>query len=285
MKKVMFLSMIIIAAFSVVITSCEKDETEEENPPTASMSATIDGEAWTSDQSGCTVTNGITGIAGTKAQGQTITMTVSQFQEGGYGFSFESTINVAALTNGNVTYTTNSAQGCTGQVYISEINTTDSTLSGNFDFKAYSPYGKGFIEVTDGLFSNIPFTNEIPATPDNSFEVDIDGTTFTPTSINASSIMGKIMITASDSQVSKTIGITVENDITVGTHEMSSFGDVIGQYNIGTTIIMSASSGTLELTKHDQVAKVLEGTFEFEAEEMLGTNSASLTNGGFTISY
>jgi len=88
-------------------------------------------------------------------------------------------------------------------VYISEINTTDSTLSGNFDFKAYSPYGKGFIEVTDGLFSNIPFTNEIPATPDNSFEVDIDGTTFTPTSINASSIMGKIMITASDSQVSK----------------------------------------------------------------------------------
>jgi len=48
---------------------------------------------------------------------------------------------------------------------------------------------------------------------------------------------------------------------------------------------MSASSGTLELTKHDQVAKVLEGTFEFEAEEMLGTNSASLTNGGFTISY
>lgn len=285
MKKSLFLSMFAIATFSLVITSCKKDETEVENPPTATMSATIDGVAWTADQSGCTVINGVTGVAGTQAQGQTITITVSKFKEGGYSLYYESQVNVGIVTDGNVSYTTNSDQACNGQMYISEINTNDSTISGNFYFKAYSPFGKGFIEVTDGVFSNIPFTNELPPTPENSFEVDIDGTTFTPSSINATSAMGKIMITASDSQVSQTVGITVEKDIAVGTHEISFFGDVIGQYNIGTTILMSASSGTLVLTKHDQVQKVLEGTFDFEAEEFMGTNSASLTNGSFSISY
>ncbi len=286
MKKVLLLSVYLFATLSLILSSCDKEESEEENPPAASMSAIIDSVSWTADQSGCTVTNGITGVAGTKAQGQTITLTVSQLALGGFGMDNQSTINVASVVDGNVTYTTNSAQGCHGQMYISEINTTDSVISGTFSFKAYSPFGKGFIEVTEGKFSNLPFTNELPATPDNSLVVDIDGSTFTPATVYTAVMMGKIMITASDAQMTKTVGITIEGDLEAGTYDMGGmFGSVIGQYNLGTTVIMIANEGEMIITKHDMGNNILEGTFEFEASEMIGANSASLTNGSFVVNY
>ena len=286
MKNVLLLSVYLFAVFSVVLSGCKKDETEEQDTKNASMTAKIDDVDWSATQAGGTVTNGILGVAGTKAQGQTITLTVSQLASGGFGFDNQSTINVASVIDGNVTYTTNSAQGCYGQMFISEVNETDSVISGTFSFKAYSPFSKGFIEVTEGSFSNIPFTSELPATPDNSLEVDIDGSAFIAASVNASVLMGKIMISASDSQMTKTVGFTMNEDIAVGTYDIGGlFGPVTAQYNIGTTILMSATSGELVITKHDTGQNILEGTFEFEAEELLGSNSASLTNGSFVINY
>ncbi len=287
MKKVLLSSVYLFAFLSLVLSSCDKEESEEpETKPSASMSALIDSVSWSADQSGGTVTNGILGVAGTKAQGQTITLTVSQLGLGGFGFDNQSTINVASVIDGNVTYTTNSAQGCHGQMYISEINETDSVISGIFSFKAYSPFGKGFIEVTEGTFSNLPYTAQLPATSDNNLVVDIDGSTFTPSSVNAMVAMGKITISASDGQITQTVGITVNEDIEIGTYDMGGmFGSVIGQYNLGTTVIMIANEGEMIITKHDMGNNILEGTFEFEASEMIGTNSASLTNGSFVVNY
>jgi hypothetical protein len=286
MKNVLFLRMLLIAFALVLLNSCNKNDSDEEEPKlVTSMTALVDGESWTANQAGCSVINGITGIAGTEPQGYTITMTVKNFFVGGWGFSYNYETNVAVLTDGNVTYTTNSDPATSGKLTIDEINTKDSLVSGTFEFKAYSFFKKDFIYVTEGKFSNVPFTTKLPDTPDNSLEVDIDGITFTPSSVNASLMLGMIMITASDSQVSKTVGITLDSDIEIGIYEMSSFGDVIGQYNLGTSILMSASSGTLEVTKHDKTQNILEGTFEFEAVELLGSNSASLTNGSFIVSY
>jgi len=160
MKKLLLIGILAFTAFSIIISGCKKDEdeNEEETTPKVGMSAKIDGVSWTADQAGCIVANVTTGIAGTKEQGQNITVTVSQFEEGEYSLLFESQVNVGAIIDSNVTYTTNINEACSGQVIISEINMTDSTISGNFDFVAYSPIGKGFIEVTEGKFEKIPFT-------------------------------------------------------------------------------------------------------------------------------
>lgn len=288
MKKFTILSICLFATFSLIISSCKKDDSNEEeqpNKPAASMTAKIDDVAWSANQSGCTVTDGKGGIAGVGFQAPSIIISLDGFSENTYLLEFNGN-SVGVVNDGNITYSTNSDPMAGGSVTITSINTTDSLISGIFEFTAYSFFNKGYISVTEGTFTDIPFTDELPGNSDNSFEVDIDGSAFIPVSITASNIMGQLIISASDAQVTKTIGITVNEDITIGTYEMAGlFGSVTGLYNIGTSIIMPASSGELVVTKHDMDQNILEGTFEFEAEELLGTNSASLTNGSFSVMY
>ena len=285
MKKALLLSVYLSATLSLILSSCDKEDEEEQEPITASMTAKIDDVDWSANQAGCSVTNGIAGISGTAPQSQTIVITLSEFKEGITPLEFNGS-STAAVTDGNVTYTTNSDHEAGGIVRITSINTTDSLVSGTFEFIAYSFFNKGYISVSEGNFSNIPFTNQFPATPDNSLEVDIDGSAFDVASVNASVLMGKIMISASNAQVTKTIGISIEENLTDGTYDIGGmFGSVTGQYNIGTSVIMIANEGELVITKHDMDNNILEGTFEFEAAELLGINSASLTNGTFVVNY
>ena len=98
--------------------------------------------------------------------------------------------------------------------------------------------------------------------------------------------MGKINISASDAQITQTVGITIDEGLEAGTYDIGGFfGSVTGQYNIGTEVLMMANEGEMIITKHDMENNILEGTFEFEASEMIGTNSASLTNGSFVVNY
>ncbi|MCD4730713.1 MAG: hypothetical protein K8R74_08950 [Bacteroidales bacterium] len=286
MKKILLLSFYLFAALSLILSGCHKEESEEpETNPSASMSAKIDDVDWSATQAGCSISNGIAGIVGTAPQSQTIILTLSEFSEGIIPLEFNGT-SVGAVTDGNVTYTTNSDPQTSGIVIITYINNADSLVSGTFEFYAYSPFGNGFVSVSDGNFTNVPFTNELPPIPDNSLVVDIDGSTFTPATVNASLLMGKIMISASNAQVTKTIGISIEENLTDGTYDIGGmFGSVSGQYNIGTSVIMIANEGELVITKHDMNNNILEGTFEFEAAELIGTNSASLTNGNFVVNY
>lgn len=287
MKKVLLLSVYLFAMLSLVLTGCDKEDSEENNDPpaqpTASMTAKIDSVDWSANQSGCSISGGIAGIVGIASQAQTIILTLSEFSEGIIPLEFNGS-SVGAVTEGNVTYTTNSDPQTSGIVNITSINTADSLVSGTFEFYAYSPNGKGFVSVSDGSFKNIPFTTELPGTPDNSLVVDIDGSTFTASSVTASAITSKIIISASDAQVTETVGITVNEDISVGTYDIGLFGDVSAMYLLG-SVTMTPTSGTLVISKHDESQNVLEGTFEFEAEELLGTNSASLTNGSFKVNY
>jgi len=286
MKKVLLLSIHLFVSLSLILSSCDKEESEEpETNPSASMTAKIDDVDWSANQTGCSVSNGQAGIVGVASQGQTITLSLNEFKEGITPLEFNGS-SVGIVMNGNVTYATNADPDCNGIVNISSINTTDSVISGTFEFYAYSPFGKGFVSVSEGSFSNVPFTTELPATPDNSLIVDIDGSTFTASSVNAMVAMGKINISASDAQITQTVGITIDEGLEAGTYDIGGFfGSVTGQYNIGTEVLMMANEGEMIITKHDMENNILEGTFEFEASEMIGTNSASLTNGSFVVNY
>lgn len=285
MKKVLLSSVYLFAFLALMLSSCDKEDEEEEqsNNPVASMTAKIDDVDWTANQSGCSVSNGKAGIAGTGSQAPSIIISLDGFSEDTYLLEFNG--NSAGIVNdGNVTYATNSDPQAGGSVTITSINTTDSVMSGIFEFVAYGFSNKGFISVTEGTFTDIPFSTELPGTPNNSLEVDIDGSTFTASSVTSSVLMSKIIISASDAQVTETVGITVNEDISVGTYDIGLFGDVSAMYLLG-SVTMTPTSGTLVISKHDESQNILEGTFEFEAEELLGTNSASLTNGSFKVNY
>ena len=288
MKKFTFIAILLIG-FSLVITQCDKnddnnsDNNSNNNTSQPAMSGSIDGVAWTAQQMGAQISNGILGIAGTALQQPSITITIKAFTEGTYILN-QGSDAVAAVVDGNVAYTTNSDPEAGGTVTITTINKTDSVMSGTFEFKVYGFVGsKGFKEVTNGVFTNIPFTSELPSTPDNSLTVDIDGSAFTPATVNALVVAGKIIISASNTNVTETVGLTIDSDLGPGTYD---FGvtSVTGQYNVNNTP-MVASSGELTITNHNTTDNVLEGTFYFEASDFIGGGSKSLTNGSFSVNY
>ncbi|HPE57540.1 MAG TPA: DUF6252 family protein [Bacteroidales bacterium] len=272
----------LLLVFAFILTYCSKDDNKDESEP--SMTATIDGKSWSATQCACQYTQGIGGILGTAPQDKSITITILNFKEGTFLLNYTSE-SAASVTDGNVTYTTNSDPQAGGYVIISSINTADSTVSGTFDFVAYSPYAKGFINIKDGTFNNLPFSASLPNTPDQVFTVVIDDELFEPSSIHAMKALGKITISTSNADASKTVGITITESLEPGSYSFSIYGDAIGQYNLGTTVIMSSNSGKLNLTKHDKTNHVLEGTFYFEATEITGTNTASLSDGNFVVTY
>jgi len=287
MKKFFLLASLLLG-LSLLISQCDKkdddnpDDNTNNNTSQPAMTAKIDGTSWTAQQMGCQISNGVAGIAGTTLQQPSITITIQGFTTGTYILN-QGSDAVAAVVDGNVAYTTNGDPEAGGTVVITDINKTDSVMSGTFEFKVYSFVGsKGFMNVTDGVFTNIPFSSEMPSTPDNSLSVDVDGTTFTAATVYASVIMGKIMITASNSDVSETVGITVPEDTEAGTYDFNF--TYIGQYNVGTSY-MSASSGELVITNHNTTDNVLEGTFNFEAENLITGDTKSLTNGSFSVNY
>ena len=83
------------------------------------------------------------------------------------------------------------------------------------------------------------------------------------------------------------MGLSFPVDITEGNHEIGSpfsSAECGGTYLFNNTSY-TANSGTLTITHHDALNKVVEGTFQFEASEFLGSATASLTEGSFYLAY
>ncbi len=282
MKKITFI-LIVLLGISFLISGCKKkdDETPSDSKPQASMSAKIDGVDWTATQMGCSIANDIGGIAGSALQKPSIVISIKNMAVGTFVLNQESE-SAGAVVDGNVTYTTNQDPQAGGTVIISSLNMTDSLVSGTFEFKAYSFFAKGFIQVTEGIFTNIPLSTTAPVTPNESLKVDIDGTTFTASSVSATNLMGKIIISGSDADYSTIVGITIPEDIEAGTYGFDM--TYIGQYTTGTSSLM-ANSGELIITNHDLTANKIEGTFNFEALNFITSETVSLTNGTFSVSY
>ncbi|HEV2832432.1 MAG TPA: DUF6252 family protein, partial [Hanamia sp.] len=187
-------------------------------------------------------------------------------------------------------YTTNQGNTATesgGTLSITSIDTVNKKMSGTFSIKVYRQLDSKQKNITEGIFTNISYATE-PLPPSNAsdtFRVKVDGAQFSTFSVMGLAVFGKLNISASNQDVSKTVGLSFPADVIPGTYTFSSFGpDYIGQYNLGTAY-MSASSGTLTILEHNTITKRIKGNFSFNAEELLGTKKATLSEGYFSITY
>ncbi|MFT6845241.1 MAG: hypothetical protein ACJAUV_001432 [Flavobacteriales bacterium] len=60
----------------------------------------------------------------------------------------------------NISYTTNRSKYTTGNIYITEVNAVKKTISGNFEMRPHHTDNE-YVELKVGLFSNVPYTNEL----------------------------------------------------------------------------------------------------------------------------
>jgi len=285
MKRIDILILALI--LSLAFVSCNNDDEEDDNDQgDPSMTALIDGQPWSSSQSSGSVYGGIIGVTGLSSDDKAITISLTGESTGTYildqqlNHALAYTVDQSGVTPA---YTSNGHADAGGTVVVSTINETDKLISGTFSTIVYRHTDSTFINITEGVFTDIPYITEAPQTS-NTMSVKIDGVLWTPPSVLGSIAAGKISISGNNSDVTQTVGLTMTDDIQAGTYNLVNYGDYIGQYNLP-GVYMSATSGTLVITEHNTSTNTIKGTFNFEAEDMLSTASASITEGVFDVTY
>lgn len=286
--------MTVIAIASLSFSSCKKSSSSSPastSGSSGSMTAKINGISFAAakDSAVAALLNGEINISGIASDGKTITITLMDTIGGTYDLSATGDGAAAYKVNASATtsYTSNSGPSTASTITLT-IDKTKKTMTGTFSFKGYAFNGSSFdsVSVTNGQFTNVPYSTSINSTGNNSFAVTIDGTPFTPAIIAGNLFSGMISITASDNTGSKSVGIDVPSTVTPGTYTFDG-GTYIGQYNPNSSNFYSAnqSGSSLVITQNDVTNKKIVGTFHFTAAPFSGTGTANLTNGSFTIYY
>ncbi|MDF2190835.1 DUF6252 family protein [Paraflavitalea sp. CAU 1676] len=277
--------------------ACQKeisDETANGGAAKGKLRMKIDGKQWEADSyAGATILAGyivITGISSDKKN-----FMIQLEDEGATTYQLDQqSAHVAALSDDNdvnpEAFATNQGQSAAdagGSVVVTKIDATKKTISGTFTLKVYRDLDSKQIVLTEGVFENIPYETQLPPNngPNADFKVKIDGTSWTGKTVNGAMVQGNLMITASELDLSKTVGLYMPAGITAGTYSFQQLGPVLGVYITGTTNLGS-QSGTLKITEHNTTTKIIKGTFDFKAVDILGgAASAQMTEGAFTVQY
>lgn len=174
-------------------------------------------------------------------------------------------------------------------ITITSINTTTKKISGTFQFTGlrYNSLNKGETKVfTKGSFTDISFVSEIVVKNDNTLSVKVDNVNFVPTTINATSSMGKLNIYCSKGL--ETVTLFVPNTIKAGNYTVgdSSMNYVL-RYSKDMTGsgIFDGQSGTITILSHDISKKTISGTFTGTVKSYTANEKHELTAGSFSVSY
>ena len=292
MKTYQYLSIALLALTGYACSS-DGDGDEEPGKVAGAIVATIDGETWKTSTTSAIIINGTITIAGTKADGSNLTLSVmTSTTAGSYPVTGEDASVPDAIISFNegsgVDYVSSYYEDGVevGRIVITEIDTENETISGTFYGKVLrlAPSETELI-IETGSFTEIPYVEETEPAEDNSGSAKINGDAFTPNIIGATKSFGNILINLSLNGT-KTIAINVADNATVATHNFGSIGDdYYAMYTVSSTSNVS-TSGSVVITLHNTTTKRIEGTFSFQAEPFpMGGTAVSITNGTFAVSY
>ena len=271
-----------------LLNACNKDSNSTKN--TGTITCKIDGVDWSAsgDLAAITVQQGITNITGKAADGTIVTISIQGEGVGTFALAEGGDhAGIYSKGDGSASFSSNQGSDATAKCIISKVNTSDSTMTGTFQFTAFRLIDGTQVKVTDGKFTNVKFATEVTNTTAGFFKCKIDGTQF-----NAGIVAGQVpgqylMLVGSASIGVPSIGLNLDPNIAVGVTNFDGvFGTNFAQYNPNSSTFLSSDSGKVTITKHDKAAKLIEGTFEFEATE-LGSSVvlATITDGSFSIKY
>ena len=283
-----FLSLALIA---FVMIGCSKDDDgnnddNNNNPPASGLTAKIDGTAWTSSMNIVTIKDGMTSIVGSSAKSTTLTINIVSESTGTYQLD-DSSVHSAMLVDDSGTYTSGGDSLAGGEVIISDINTTDSTITGTYHFDLYALFSGGKKSVTEGTFTNLKFSGDNGGgnNGDGTMQMDVDGTTWIPETVTSASALGLITLAGVDDGTSHQIIFLLPDTISTGTYEWADLGIIALTYVNEDDIPLYPNSGSLHITSHNTTTNLFEGTFDFEATDMVNSTSVSVTNGAFSVNY
>lgn len=264
MKNILF---ILLAAISLI--SCEDIETND-----VAFQANVDNNLYRSNDARAALNeDGSLTIQGFTDE-ESLTIHVSRLSEGNFAIA-EGLPNYAIYEDiGGSIYTTR--PNGEGVVTISEVNETNKTLSGTFNFNAFLP-GIDTIYVSKGTLYNVSYSGGDIVDPTNAglFSAKVDGNPFIPVIVSSRST-GNTIIT-SGSTANATIVISVTANVEPGEYTLPRGGYTAKYQGVGGP--ETTAGGLIKILEHDTTAKTIKGTFSFI------TNRTEITEGQFDVAY
>jgi len=188
-----------------------------------------------------------------------------------------------------------------GVLDMENIDTTSSMISGTFfgDFVEIS--SNDTLSITEGVFSEITFVNNTSSQDEatgGSLSVDIDGETNTfelsennfPDDQDVA-VYSFIQVNEDNQLNSKVIKLVLPSNLNQGSFDINNFqdqGSVLNPYSIrydnpADSSIFNSIEDTGQINLDTVSESTIEGTFNFDGQNIVNEEVMSFTNGSFTI--
>ena len=261
------------------------------NPPTPGsgvFTASVDGSPFTGVVSTAVLGSGLFTIQGIDATGKSISMSVEETTPGTYtGSDVLLTYSDDPASDDSYSNLLNDS----GTLTITSVDTTNHTISGTFSFTGdYSDVnaGRAAKRITNGVFTNVPYTGSIDNT--DVFNATVDGTAVTyggsDLIVGFLEVNGVSAITLRGTNANHVIELQMNEETAVGTY---AFTDAINAlpkatFTDANDVEYPITRGSLVITANDGIR--IKGTFSFEVRNPANPNGAPLhtvTGGTFDI--
>lgn len=327
MKKMYLIKGMLLAFLAFQFFSCDNEpltgvfqQDDQNNADEGQFRAQIDGQEFIAITATAVLNsdNDLV-IMGAKPGGENITLGVTDAAIGSFNLSTGgANENAGVYFDGStnvVPYISAEAIGGSGQLRLTELDTTTKTVSGTFSFTGVrikldedgNPILDGSgnpvmenVDITSGAFNSIPYVLDDTGggggtgNPDDLFFAKVDDVDFIAESIIVTepviSTIRMIKVEAK-SRTGESLRIDVPRSLGIGTFNMVRISDgtkLIAVYNAGEGAEnLTSNPGTITITEFDLVLGVLKATFSFTGNDPLNQlpDVVRVTEGRFTVHF
>jgi len=267
---------------AMLFTQC-RDDVPTLNPD-GSMKAVIDGSSWQADVLEAAYVDGELALSGSTLDERAIVMgaTIGDLQPQTVAFLPGSPDGLTYTSVGGArTYVSNTAGG-DGFLRITAVDTAREWISGRFEARCYRLQEGGGVEITEGVFTKVPYTDTLPPIFSSGVRAVIDGATWTSDSVATALSDGQIRV-QSLGENGRQIRFRIPENADHGTYDLDPTGAFSAIFITMQSDTLSAESGTISIDLLNEDRRRLEGTFNFEATG--SQQVVSLADGRFEINY
>lgn len=253
-------------------------------PGTELFSVDFDGQTFIAQEADAVFGGNSLSIGGYKANGESVVIIMDETTTP--GTYTDAVMSYSINENGNPGY--NNAANTTGVLTITEVDTVNHTISGTFSFTGdYSDPTAGLPAkvFTNGVFENIPYTEEEPE-PDV-FNTTLDGTAITYQDSDIFTILESATVRINAITTGHRIELFLDRAATSGTYvftnSINSKPRAVFTNTVTNTTYTNITGGSLIITSN--VNGRIAGTFSFDVKNDAGVVVHTITAGSFDVEY
>ena len=266
-----------VILFSFAACVPDPDDVIDPNNTSAAISAKVDGQVFNAITKTAKLSGNALTIEGINSQGESIVLkTNSGLATGTYPLNVSNTgeyflsQTTAAFATGN--------PPAVGSLIIDNI-TTDSLITGTFNFLGIRATDNLQRTITEGVFTSLKVKKDLGGT----MSATVDGSTnWAATNLLANISGSNLIITANGG--GRTVLITVPVNVAAATYNVNSLSAYKMSYSLGSSLYPGIS-GSLVITTHDTADRHIVGTFNNCVMSNVVDPAINLTNGSFDVYY